>query len=234
MDEGKGIESYLADCSVDIGNWRKDLFRTRRENFLFVDSEHTSKETKQKIRELNELIVRIDETYEVLRDPRMPSAFKGSVKELSKDCKELYEFSRDINKTLSDDLHERQQIEKGNRTDIAKGLIPIFTVAAAFVTVAKGAGSDVIMIAQAAILGAGVGGGITFNKDIRKLFSDTRKTIADKQIGKQVADTKEHLINAGVVRIEDYREKASAVRARASKRIDETRKAIGWNRKRGL
>ena len=234
MNNSEAILADLTNLAGDVNRIRKYLLVQKSGVFSFVATEHNSKETKKRIEVLREAETGIDKIMGSLLD-YTESEFEEAAEALCGRCEKPYDYTRDMNTTLSRDLREQYRNEDKNSTDIAKSALTFFSIVGVFITAARatfGSGSD--GIAQVTVIGGIVSGTIVFHKDIKKLFGAAGKAVCNAQIKNRLSGMKIAIKEKGAAKIDDFNNTAKSSYARGLEATSALRKTITkyWNQKK--
>lgn len=153
----------------------KELLEKQNEVFKFVDAPHSIKGTKKYIKEMRLTEIEINTTIsELLSFQQSASEFSKEAKKLYEQSKELKIYTKDINKTLSEDLAQKQLA----LLDPIKVAGFVAGLAVAFVNIAKNT-FDPNLVHGAAETSAGAlsGVAISYHKQIGTAFRNTAKSL---------------------------------------------------------
>jgi len=153
----------------------KELLEKQNEVFKFVDAPHGIKGTKKYIKEMRLTEIEINTTIsELLTFQQNASEFSKEAKKLYEQSKELKSYTKDINKTLSEDLSQKQL----NLLDPIKVVGFVAGLAVAFVNIAKNT-FDPNLVYGAAETSAGAlsGVAISYHTQIGTAFLNTAKSL---------------------------------------------------------
>lgn len=178
----------LTNAETVLASKERDLIAQRKNVWAFVETDHSSGDTKKYQARVRAADIEIGEILDSLLEGSGISAeFKSEANTLCQRCRELGYYTRDMHKVLSEDLAERHRIEEKKTIDVIKNATFFFAIPAAFITAVKnGFFSEHVNAYQAAESGLGVSTAILARKKIRTAF---------KSVGKSICDTPQQIRN---------------------------------------
>ena len=125
-------KTLISDFEDRLDLKERDMLARRADVFAFLDTEHKSSASKKQLKDLRKAQAKIDGIMAELYELKSSSEFRDEAEKLCRRCKALYDYTRDMNKDLSDDFAERRRTEDNGKVDLVKyaGFVVITIVGA--------------------------------------------------------------------------------------------------------